>query len=462
MSSLLLKGGNVVSLDGIRQADVLCSDGTVSAIGTGLAAEGAPVEDVSGCYVLPGIIDPHVHFGWPDAADNFRAGSIAAACGGVTTVLEYAIQFPGEALAERVDTWKSMGEQTSAVDFGLHAIVSRADKETLDDVRAMPARGVTSFKMFLTSQHSGGLGIDDGALYAILRAVGDVGGIGMAHCENGALVESLGAELIEKGVVGPEGHPLSRPGFVEAEAVQRAVFLAQAAGALFYVPHLSSVEALDVVREARGKRWPVIAETCPQYLALTEDVYRGEHAERFVMSPPIKDKKSQLALWEGLSEGSLATIGSDHCPYHDERKTRYSQEDFRRIANGMPGVETSLMLLYELGVHQGRFSMVDLVRLMCWNPARIFGIDDRKGSIAVGKDADLVVFDAGRPLQLGPSQLHSSLEYSTFESMVVSGSPTLSVLRGQVVARDGEYVGEAVRGQYLHRHLPDPSDFLRI
>jgi dihydropyrimidinase len=457
-ASVLLKGGTVVLPEGVKRVDVLIVDGLIVDVSQDISSDGVPIEDVTGLTVLPGAIDPHVHFGWPGAADDFETGSLAAACGGTTCVVEYAIQFPGDSLASSVPSWKSMG-RSSVVDYGLHAIVSDSRRETLATVASLVAEGVSSFKMFMTSQHSGGLGVDDATLFSVFRQVGKSGGIGMAHCENDLVIQLLGAELIEDGVSGPIGHSLSRPPFVEAEAVQRAIVLAAAAGCPFYVPHLSSAAALTAVRQARERGCLVLAETCPQFLALTDEVYESRHGERFVMSPPIKSASDRDALWDGLVSGPLVTVGSDHCPYPATLKEANSGRDFRLIPNGVPGVETLLPIMYGLGVSTGKISLTELATITAANPAKIFGMYDRKGSIAPGKDGDVVVIDSSSEMDLTATHLHSAIDYSIFDSITVPGRPVLTVGRGEIIARNGQYTGGPGRGRFVARYSPDVAMF---
>ncbi|MFT4284274.1 MAG: dihydropyrimidinase [Protaetiibacter sp.] len=447
---LLVRGGRVLQGDTLIEADVLVQDGLITAIGEVEAPDGVAVEDAAGLLVLPGIIDPHVHFGWPGAADDFGAGSRAAVAGGVTTFIEFAVQFPGERLDEAVEAWKRMGEQ-SVCDFALHAIVSDARPETLEAMGRVVDGGVTSFKMFMTSQHSGGLGVDDGTLYAIMQRVAELGGLSMAHCENDEVIGHLAGRLIESGVVTAEGHSAARPPLVEAEAIARAVRLADAAGSDFYIPHLSSGDGLQAALVDTGREVAVIAETCPQFLALTADVYARPDGAHYVMSPPIKAAEDQAELWEGLVDGRVSTVGSDHCPYPRALKDENARSDFRRIPNGVPGVETLLPVLYTLGVRSGRFGLGDLARIASLNPARIFGLDDRKGSIAVGKHGDLVLFDPGRRFGTAPSALNSRIDYSIYEDVDLWGMPVATVARGRVVAREQRVVDDGHRGEFLAR-----------
>ncbi|HTL40928.1 MAG TPA: dihydropyrimidinase [Pseudolysinimonas sp.] len=447
---LLVRGGRVLLGDDLVDADVLVLDGRIAAIGRVEAPEGIAVEDASGLIVLPGMIDPHVHVGWPGAADDFAIGSRAAAAGGVTTFIEFAVQFPGDRLEDAVDTWKRWGAD-SAVDFALHAIVSDSRPETLEAMGRVVEAGVTSFKMFMTSQHSGGLGVDDGTLYEIMCRVAELGGLSMAHCENDEVIGHLAEKLIDDGVVTAAGHSAARPPLVEAEAIARAVRLADAAGSPFYIPHLSSAEGLRAALLDTGRAVPVIAETCPQFLALTSEVYHRHDGAHFVMSPPIKSAADQAELWAGIADGRVSTVGSDHCPYPRGFKDENAETDFRRIPNGVPGVETLLPVMFTLGVRGGRISLGDLARICSLNPARIFGLDDRKGSIAVGKDGDLVLFDPERRISTQAADLNSAIDYSIYADVELWGMPVATISGGTVVAREQRIVDDAHRGRFLAR-----------
>ncbi|GAA1859775.1 dihydropyrimidinase [Microbacterium koreense] len=448
--NLLVRGGRVLQGDELVEADVLVRDGVIAAIGRIEPLEGMTIEDATGLIVLPGMIDPHVHVGWPGAADDFAAGSRAALAGGVTTFIEFAVQFPGDALDDVVKEWKRMGE-ASACDFALHAIVSDSRPETLEAMARVMDAGVTSFKMFMTSQHSGGLGVDDGTLYDIMCRVAELGGLSMAHCENDEVIGHLSERLIADGVVTAAGHSAARPPLVEAEAIARAVRLADAAGSPFYIPHLSSGEGLRAALLDTGRRVPVIAETCPQFLALTADVYARADGAHYVMSPPIKSTEDQATLWAGVIDGRVSTVGSDHCPYPRRFKDENAASDFRRIPNGVPGVETLLPVMYTLGVRTGRMTLADLARICSLNPAKIFGLEDRKGSIAVGKDGDLVLFDPDRRFGTAASDLNSEIDYSIYEEMELWGMPVATVAAGTIVAREQRIVDDAHRGRFLAR-----------
>lgn len=447
--SVLVRGGKVVLGEDLVRADVLAVNGVIVEIGAVEPPDGVPVEDASGLVVLPGAIDPHVHVGWPGAADDFATGSRAALAGGVTTFIEFAVQFPGADLLDSVAQWRQMG-QASAVDFALHAIVSDARPETLDAMADVVAAGVTSFKMFMTSQHSGGLGVDDGQMFAIMRRVAEVGGLAMAHCENDEVIGHLAGELVASGIVDAAGHSAARPDFVEAEAVARAIRLADAAGAPFYIPHLSSSSALRAALTDTGRRIPVIVETCPQFLALTSEVYRREDGELFVMSPPIKSELDRQELLAAVADGRVATVGSDHCPYPSTSKAGHS-DDFRRIPNGVPGVETLLAVLHTFGVREGRFSLPYLAQVAAGHPSRIFGLDDRKGSVEVGKDADLVLFDPDRRIGTRAADLNSDIDYSIYDGVELFGMTVATVARGDVVAREQRVLTPVPRGRFLPR-----------
>ena len=452
---LVIRGGTVVTSAGTYRADVGITGERISYIGQDIQPDGADVIDARGKLVLPGAIDAHTHMEWPQSADDFEAGTIAAGCGGVTSIIDFAVQYHGKSLRETFQDWRSKADPKVVIDYGLHIVVSEFTDETETEMMSLVADGVTSFKMWMTSRHSGGLGVDDGVIFRVMQIAARLGALVGLHCENDAIIETLIGRFLSEGKTQPEYHRLSRPPLVEAEAIRRAATLAEATGCTLYVPHMSSGAGRRAVREAQARGVRVVAETCPQFLALTDEVYHREDAARFVLSPPIKSAADQHELWRGLAQGDIVSIGSDHCPYSDEMKAR-GKDNFANIPNGVPGTEVIVPLLYGMGVAEGRLTLEQMVAVTAENPARMFGLFPHKGAIAIGSDADLVVFDPNRPTRLNRASLHSQIGYSIYDDVTVPGYPSTTIARGQVIYQDGEFIGKKGRGRFLPRELPDP------
>lgn len=457
---LVVKGGTLVSPSGRYRADIGIQDGRIAQLGTDIEPEGAEVVSAGGKFVLPGAIDAHTHMDWPGSADDFYWGTVAAACGGVTTIVDFAIPGVGQTLQETVAGWRGLADGNACIDYGFHIAIRAVDEGTEAEIEALLNAGVTSLKMWMTSGHSGGMGVDDGTIWQVMEIAARHGALVGLHCENDPVLRMLNERFLRDGKTTPAYHRLSRPPLVEAEAIRRVATFAEATGCLLYVPHLSSAAGLVAVKEAQRRGVRIVAETCPQFLALTEEVYLRPDAARFVMSPPIKSAADQDALWQGLRDGDLVSIGSDHCPYSDEMKAR-GADDFTQIPNGVPGTEAIVPLLYGEGVARGRLTLEQMVAVTAENPARMFGLYPRKGVIAVGSDADLLVFDPDRPTRLSHETLHSQIAYSIYDHITVPGYPVATLVRGRVVARDGQFVGESGWGTFQARGLPQPETWQR-
>jgi dihydropyrimidinase len=463
---VLLRGGTVVDLDGERPADVLVgADGRIAAVGPDLAS--APgfdpttaVVDVAGRLVVPGGIDAHTHLHLPVGAvqvsDDFASGTVAAAIGGTTTVIDYVTAYRGEDPLAALATWRALAE-SAAVDYGLHMTFTEAVGEGL--VADCVERGVTSFKLYLA--YPGLLQVDDDVVFDVLRATTRHGGLVTVHCENGGAIEALRRRALAEGRTGVVEHAATRPAVLEAEAVHRVGRLAEAAGARVYVVHLSSAPGLAEVRAAQERGVALEAETCPQYLHLDAAVLDGPAGENFVCTPPLRDPWHREELWEGLARGWVQTVATDHCPFWraDRRRGTAGRDggfaDFTEIPGGLPGIETRMTLVWQ-GVRAARISVADWVRLCAEAPARTFGLLPRKGSLRAGSDADVVVWDPERPQALDASMLHMRTDHSPYEGRVVRGWPELVLSRGRVVAREGRFEGEPGWGRYVERDAPQP------
>lgn len=452
----LIANGTVVTAASTYEADVLVDGGRIVQIGRGLAVEDAERVDASGSYVLPGAIDVHTHldttFGAYTTVDDWRAGSIGAACGGTTTIVDFALQAKGQTLRETIDGWHAKAEGKAVVDYGFHAMVmDLTDAVRREIPRLIEQEGVPSFKVFMA--YKGVVQADDETLLRTLLTAGEHGGLTMVHAENGDAVLVLQERLAEQGKLGIEHWPRSRPPELEAEAAHRAIVLAGVAGAPLYVVHVSCALAAEQIARARAAGRAVYGETCPQYLVLSDERYVGpaREAARYVMAPPLRDRSNQGPLWHALAAGTLQAVGTDHSAWPVAGYKDRSLDDFRFVIQGAPGIETRLPVLYTYGVLAGRLSLNRFVEVTATGPARLFGLHPQKGDVAIGSDADLVVWDPSVEWTLTHDAMHGNTDYCTFEGMPVRGAPALVLSRGRVVVRDREYVGGEGGGRFLHR-----------
>jgi dihydropyrimidinase len=455
MPTVLVRNGRVVSASESAEADLFVDGERIALVGQGLSLPADTVIDASGCLVLPGGIDAHTHLdmtaGGVTSADDFETGTRAAAFGGTTTVVDFATPEPGEPLLAALETWHRKAEGRAAIDYGFHMALRGLGDTTLGEMaRLTRDEGVTSFKLYLA--YPGVLQVDDATFFRALLGARECGALTLVHAENGGVIDVLVRQALARGETAPRYHALTRPPETEAEATARAVSLATMAGAPLYVVHLSCAAALAHVSAARDRGLPVHAETCPQYLFLsTADYDRpGFEGARYVMSPPLRELSDQEALWRGLAGGDLEVVATDHCPFTLADKAR-GRHDFSRIPNGAPGIETRMMLLWDGGVRAGRIDAQRFVELTATAPARLFGLWPGKGTIAVGSDADLVVWDPEREVRLSAETLHMRVDYSPYEGRVVRGGPVVVLSRGEVLVDHGEWKGRPGRGRFLKR-----------
>ena len=457
MTRLLIANGTVVTANATARADVLVEGGRVAR----LLAPGAypgPVSrriDAANRLILPGGIDVHTHLDLPvgafSSSDDFETGTIAAAFGGTTCVIDYATQDRGERLHDALARWMQRAEDKAVIDYGFHMIVvdlTDAVERELDD---LVVSGVPSFKVFMA--YPGRLQLDDGAIERVLRRAGRNGALTCLHAENGPAIETLIRDARAAGHLAPTYHALTRPAALEAEATARGIALAARAGAPLYVVHVSAGEAAAAIADARARGHQVYGETCPQYLCLTADAYDepGFGGAKYVMSPPLRSAGDQARLWDALGAGALQVVATDHCPFLLHGQKDRGLHDFSLIPNGAPGIETRLMLLHDAGVRQGRLTLNQFVDLTATQPARLFGLYPRKGTIAPGSDADLVVWDQERHVTLRADTLHMRVDYSPYEGRTVTGAPDIVIAGGEVIVEDGRFTGRAGAGRFLPR-----------
>lgn len=453
--STLITGGIVVTASETTQADLLIEAGKVAKIGNNLKLTTDDVIDARGMYVLPGAIDIHTHlsmpFGGTVTADDFESGTKAAAAGGTTTLIDFAIQPKGASLAETLDLWHEKANGKAVIDYGFHIAVTDLSGDVLDEIPGIVAGGVPSIKCFMAYKDS--LMVDDGTLLRLLQTANHCGGLVLVHAENGEVVDVMTQQLLREGKKEPKYHALSRPPIVEAEATGRAIDLASIAGSALYVVHVSSGAALTRIVDAQERGEPIMAETCTHYLVLDEDAYNapGFEGAKYVCSPPLRARHNQEALWEGLRSGTLRVVSSDHCPFNLAGQKDLGKENFALIPNGLAGIEDRVMLLYSMGVREGRIDLNRFVDLVSTMPARIFGLYPQKGTISVGSDADIVIFDPNRERTLSVYDQHQQVDHSAFEGITVTGAPRTTLARGQLVFQDSKFVGEVGAGQFVKR-----------
>jgi dihydropyrimidinase len=478
MARILIRGGRVITASADYLADVLIAGETI----TGIFAPGlheqmlAPpggsaidhVIDATGLYVLPGGVDVHTHLDMSlpttSTADDFASGTVAAACGGTTTVIDFANQYRGQTLAYALETWQRKAEGKAAIDYGFHMTITDLPKAPEAALAEMVREGITSFKLLMAYPQT--FMVDDATIYQVLCRAGELGALTCIHAENGGVIDLLVREAVAAGQTAPISHARTRPAALEGEATGRAITLARLASAPVYIVHVSCAVALAQIQAARAHSQPVWGETCPQYLFLSAEAYQapGFEAAKFVCTPPLRTRADAAALWDALARGDLQTVATDHCSFNFHGQKDLGREDFTRIPNGLPGVETRLNLLYHGGVDEGRLGssahrpiadrsplLQRFVDLVATTPAKLFGLSPRKGSIAVGSDADLVLFDPAGESVLSAATHHQRVDYSPYEGLRVRGAIRQVLLRGAVVVENGQFVGHAGQGQFLRR-----------
>ena len=460
----LITNGLIVTADGSYAADVLIDGETIAAIGSGMAgmAEVDETIDATGKYVIPGGIDVHTHmelpFGGTAAKDTFETGTRAAAFGGTTSIVDFAVQSRGASLREGLDTWHAKAEGNAVLDYGFHMIMSDVNDDTLKEMDTLVAEGVPDFKLF--TAYPGVFYSDDGAIFRAMQQTGKNGGLIMMHAENGMAIDVIAADTIAAGVTDPIGHGLARYSILEGEATNRVIRLAEAAKVPVYIVHLSAREALKAVRIARDEGLPAFAETCPQYLFLSlDDMGNGFEGAKFVCSPPLRSEDHQPELWKGLVKDDLQVVATDHCPFDFHSQKELGRGDFRKVPNGLPGVEDRMDLLHDGGVVGGKITKERWVEITSTSPAKLFGMYPRKGAVTVGSDADLVIYDPNRKRKISAKTHHMDVDYSCYEGRTVQGASDIVLSRGSVVVRNGEFTGRKGHGKFLKRA---PADYARM
>ncbi len=452
----LIKGGTVVTAVDRCRADVLIDGETIEAIGRSF--DTVTVDrtiDATGRYVLPGGIDVHTHldmpFGGTNSADDFHTGTVAAAFGGTTTIVDFAIPEFGQSLRQAFETWMRKAEGKAVIDYGFHMIMRESTDALRAEMGAMVREGITSFKLFMA--YPGVFLMDDASIFRTLQRAGELGAMICMHAENGPVIDVLVEQALRRGHRAPKWHALTRPPRLEAEATHRALCLAEVAGTPVYIVHLSAAEALEKVAEARDRGIEAFAETCPQYLFLSTENYDepGFDGAKYVMSPPLRDRAKQKDLWRGLRLNDLQVVATDHCPFCMADQKTLGKDDFSKIPNGAPGIETRLALMHDGGVLGGNISLNRFVELTSTSPAKIFGLFPRKGTLAPGSDADVVVFDPERKQVVSARTHHMRVDYNPYEGRELKGSPDVVLSRGEVIVEGGRFIGRPGRGAFVKR-----------
>ncbi len=452
----VIKNGTIVTATDTYASDIGIAEGRITAIVQALPAENAgKMIDASGRLLMPGGIDVHTHldmpFGGTTSSDDFETGTIAAAFGGTTTLIDFAIQYKSQTLRQAFETWMAKADGKAAIDYAFHCIITELGDAHLEEMGQLVREGVSSFKLFMA--YPGVFMLDDATIFRAMSQAAKFGGLICMHAENGGAIDVIVRRALAEGKRAPKYHALTRPTTAEAEATARAIALAEMAGAPVYIVHLSCNDALEKVREARDRGLPAYAETCPQYLFLSMENFDvpGFEGAKYVFTPPLREKWHQEKLWQGLAKDTLQVVSTDHCPFCYKEQKELGKDDFTKIPNGGPGIEHRLSLVYTGGVHGKRFSANRFVQLVSTAPAKLFGLYPRKGTVAVGADADLVVFDPNEEQVISAKTHHMRVDYSMFEGIRIKGVPKTVLSRGRVIVEGGKFVGRPGAGQFVRR-----------
>lgn len=439
--------------------DIFVDTDRITLIGQSLDLQADKQIDANGKYVIPGCVDPHTHMEGPFSgtvvADDFTSGTLAAAVGGTTSLIDFCIQTPGQSFKQALEIWQAKLENNPpAIDVGFHiAVTDFRNSNSIEQLMSLLDEGVTSFKLFMA--YKGTFQLDDETLFRVMQLAADTGALIMVHAENGDAIHVLVTQALARGEIEPRYHGLTRPPEAEGEATNRAIQLARIAGCQLYVVHVSCGEAIEPLARARQKGWRAWGETCTQYLLIDESYLEQPNFEgaKYVYTPPPRSKPNQQYLWAAIETDVLSVISTDHAPFFWRDQKTLGAEDFSKIPNGAPGVENRLHIVHEFGVRQGRISLNRMVEVLSTNPAKLFGLYPRKGTIAVGSDADIVIFDPQKKLTLSAATQRCRCDYSLFEGVEVTGAPDVVLRRGEVLVENGELVGQPLRGRFLRRHL---------
>lgn len=454
--SILIKNGRIVNYDKTYTADILIDDGIITRIEENITSLADKTIDAHGKYIIPGAIDPHTHLDMPygsiKSRDDFETGTIAAAFGGTTTIIDFAIQDKDSTLINALQIWLSKAEGKSVIDYGLHMIITDVNQHILDEIKSIVEAGVTSFKLF--TAYPDRLMLKDADIFRVMQKANEYSALIMMHAENGDVIDFLVKQALARGDNSPIFHAITRPSAFEAEAVYRSIMLAAVVDVPIYIVHVSSGEAVDVIKFSQQKYNKIFSETCPHYLLLTDDLLEKPDFEgaKYVLSPPLRKKSDQEKLWNAIEQNIINTIGTDHCPFNFADDKKLGLEDFTKIPNGGPGIENRIQLLYDRGVLRNRISLNRWVELISTNPAKIFGLYPKKGTISIGSDADIVVWNPNTEFTISARTHHMNVDYNLYEGYKVTGNADVVISNGEVIIQDNKFVGKKGRGKFLRRN----------
>ena len=456
--TILIKNGRIITDVEDYTADIFIEKGKISTIFSKISSNADVIIDASDKYVIPGGIDVHTHLDTPMentfSSDNFESGTIAAAYGGTTTIIDFPSQNRGSSPQDALQRWFQKAEGKACIDFGFHMILTDTTHLELEDLKELVNEGITSFKLFMA--YPGSLMLDDGSIFELMRAAQKLGSLICIHAENGEVIDSLVNEAVEDGKTVPLFHALTRPASMEGEAINRSIALAKVAGCPVYIVHVSTYDGLKRIMEARDQGTPVFAETCPQYLLLSLDDMidsKGFESAKYVFTPPLREQGHQEKLWDGIAKNHIQVVATDHCPINLNGQKDFGKDDFTKIPNGAPGIENRLHLMYENGVKKNRISLNRWIELCATKPAKIFGLYPKKGTIAVDSDADLVIWDPKQEITISAKTHHMNVDYNLYEGYKISGSPATVISNGEIIVDNNNFIGKAGRGKYLKRDL---------
>ncbi len=462
--ALIIKNGTIYTASDSYRADILAEGEKITHIaGKITAGKGDEVIDASGLEIYPGAIDVHTHLDMPFmgtvTADDFESGTIAAACGGTTALIDFATPAKGQPLGDAIKLWHKKAGGKSAIDYGFHIAIIEFNERVASEIPALIKEGITSIKCFLA--YKGALMINDGEFIQTLEVAKRHGALVSVHAENGEMLTYLAGKLVAEGKTGPEYHEASHPAIAEGEAVHRGAALAKLAGTPLYIVHTSCKEALDEIKIAMADQRVIFGETCPQYLLLSNKLYHGNgfEAAKWVMSPPLRDGENNQIMWNAVRDGFIKVIATDHCSFNFKGQKDAGISSFAKIPNGAPGIGDRVNLVYSYGVAQGKISRNKFAEVMSTNPAKIFGMFPKKGSIAIGSDADFTIIDPAKKGKISVKTSHHKVDYNSFEGFKLHGMNVMTVSRGRLIARDDKFLGAIDHGQYLKRNKFNPDEW---
>jgi dihydropyrimidinase len=456
--TILIKNGRIITDTQDYISDIFIDDGKIKTIFSNITSDADIIIDASEKYVIPGGIDVHTHLDMPlmntTSSDDFESGTIAAAHGGTTTIIDFPTQKRGTFPQEALDLWLKKAEGKACIDYGFHMILTDTARLELDDLTELVNEGITSFKLFMA--YPGSLMLDDQAIFELMAASKELGTLVCIHAENGQVIDSLVRKALGEGKTAPIFHALTRPATLEGEAINRSIRLAQVAGCPVYLVHVSTEEGIDTISEARNRGLPVFAETCPQYLLLSLDNMidsDGFESAKYVFTPPLREKGHQEKIWEAITKNHIQVVATDHCPFNFNSQKQSGKDDFSKIPNGAPGIENRLQLIYEYGVIKRNLTLNRWVELCATRPAKIFGLYPEKGTIEIESDADIVLWDPNHKTTISSKTHHMNVDYNLYEGYEISGSPKTIISRGEIIIENNNFISYRGRGRYLKRGL---------